>query len=478
MKRIEYLILFLILVIAFVLRLYKINNPIGDWHAWRQVDTASVTKIYLDQGVDVFRPRYYDISSIQTGTFNPEGYRFVEFPVFNVVHAWFYHSLPVSLAVAGRLVSITSALVSMVALYLLGKRLMSQWVGLASAFFYGVMPYNIFFTRVVLPEPMAVAFSLWGLLLFVYYVDSDKLGWLLCSSVFFALAILVKPFALFYGVPAMYLVKEKYGWRGILKNYWLLVALDVVLVPFFLWRAWMNRPPYLFGIPHLAWAFNGDGIRFRPSFWMWIFGERLGGLMLGFWGLVPFGVGLSTKKDRGDRGVLASFLFGMFLYVSIVATANVRHDYYQTFVVPAVALTLGYGGVAMWKGFGGVEKWTTRGLVIFSTGMMLLIGLYKIMPNYAINHPEMVLAGERVDELTPKDALVIAPNNGDTMLLYQTGRFGWPVVDESIEGMIEKGADYYVSVNFNDPDSINFPQKYETVEKTNQYIILDLRKPI
>lgn len=58
--------LFLIIVLGFVVRLYKINTPLADWHSWRQADTASVTRIFIEYGVHPLVPKYYDISTIPT----------------------------------------------------------------------------------------------------------------------------------------------------------------------------------------------------------------------------------------------------------------------------------------------------------------------------------------------------------------------------------------------------------------------------
>jgi hypothetical protein len=82
---VEYFILSFILIIGLAARLYKINNPVADWHSWRQADTASVSRNFISRGIDVFSPRYHDISTVQTGIFNPEGYRLVE-PDFNIFH--------------------------------------------------------------------------------------------------------------------------------------------------------------------------------------------------------------------------------------------------------------------------------------------------------------------------------------------------------------------------------------------------------
>ena len=72
-----FVIVVLIILGAFFVRLYKISNPIADWHSWRQADTASVGRIYVERGIDILYPRYYDVSAIQTGYTNLAGWRFV-----------------------------------------------------------------------------------------------------------------------------------------------------------------------------------------------------------------------------------------------------------------------------------------------------------------------------------------------------------------------------------------------------------------
>ena len=46
-KKKDWLILFLILFLALILRLYKIDIPLADFHSWRQADTAAVARNFL-----------------------------------------------------------------------------------------------------------------------------------------------------------------------------------------------------------------------------------------------------------------------------------------------------------------------------------------------------------------------------------------------------------------------------------------------
>ena len=300
-KFFEYFLLAIILILGFIVRLYKVNNPIADWHSWRQADTASVSRVYEEQGINLLIPRYHDVSSIQTGIFNPQGYRMVEFPFYNALNAVLATSFrSISLEVWARLLTISTALVTSFFLYLIGKRLAGKWAGILSAFFYLFIPYNIYFTRVILPDPLGVMFGVISLWAFLEFTGNDKKLLLYISGIFFGLAMLIKPYLGFYFFPIAYLAVKKYGVKKFLIDKKVLVGMSIYLVlafvPFFLWRMWEAKFPE--GIPFYLWAFNGNLIRFRPAWWYWIFGERLGHLILGSLGVIPFIFGVLNTKVR------------------------------------------------------------------------------------------------------------------------------------------------------------------------------------
>jgi len=47
MKKFGIYLIFLLFLFAFIARLYRITNPIADWHAWRQADTSAVSKKFV-----------------------------------------------------------------------------------------------------------------------------------------------------------------------------------------------------------------------------------------------------------------------------------------------------------------------------------------------------------------------------------------------------------------------------------------------
>lgn len=479
-KKLEYFLLSLVILSGFIVRLYKIDSPVADWHSWRQADTASVTRNYTSNGINLLFPKYDDISSIQSRLPNPNGYRMVEFPVYNGVAALAYNAFSnFSVEIWSRLITIFCTLVTSFFLYLVGKRILGKWGGILSSFFYLFIPFNIYFTRVILPDPMGVMFGVIGLWLFVKYFYESNNVYLYLSSALFALMLLIKPYLGFYLIPVLYLFVSKHGFKTILKKKEIILKifffLFLTFLPFIVWRWWEAKFPE--GIPLFWWAFNGNGIRFQPAFWNWIFGERIGHLILGSFGLVPFVFGiLNTKmKTLRDKNYFIHwFLIGAFFYFITVANANVMHDYYQILVIPAVAMTLASGCVYLWN-LSVFNKVASRSVLFFSVFIMLVSGWFQIKGNYVVNHWEIIEAGSKVDEIVPKEALVIAPYMGDTAFLYQTKRKGWPAIDDSIDNIIKRGAGYFVSVDLESADTKMIESRFKTIEKTDKYIIIKLK---
>lgn len=472
-----YLVLFTVLLGGFLVRLYKIDNPIADWHSWRQADTASVTRIYAEKGLDLLRPRYHDFSYLQTGVFNPEGLRFVEFPVYNAIHALLVQNFPqYTLEKWGRLLSVFCSLISTFLVFILGRRFLGNWAGILAASLFAFLPYNIYFSRVILPEPMAVTFILLSLAFTVKWFDTDKNFNLFTAAIFFALALLVKPYVIFYGIPILWLIliKNEFQFLKVIncRNLWIFGLL--AFTPLLLWRFWINQHPE--GIPFYKWVFNLEGIRFKPAFWRWIFGERIGEMILGVWGILPFTIGLLAKSKDKENWFPHSMAVASFVYVSVIAAANVRHDYYQTLIIPSIVLMVAKGVQILWNSKELLQPFSR--IFIFSA---LLMSIYfswfnGIKDFYQINHPEILRAGEALDKIAAPDALVVAPYNGDTAFLYQTKRSGWPYQGQPVEELVSLGADYYVSVNLNDPQTLDAMRKFEIPLQTEEYVIIDLNK--
>src|SRR4030042_6220820 len=153
MKLKDFAILGIILFIGLILKLYNIQTPLADLHSWRQVDTAAVSRNFVNIDFNLLKPKYDDLSSIQSGLENPEGLRFVEFPLYNASFALLSKIIPsVPIEVYGRLVTIFFSLILISIIYYLLLREHDRLTAIVGAGIYSIFPFFVFFSRVVLPE--------------------------------------------------------------------------------------------------------------------------------------------------------------------------------------------------------------------------------------------------------------------------------------------------------------------------------------
>jgi hypothetical protein len=479
-EKLAILLLSVILLLGFLVRLYKLNGPVADWHSWRQADTSSVSRNFVSGGFDLLHPTFDDLSNVPSGIYdNPKGYRFVEFPIYNVFQAGLFLTVGhLTIEEWGRLVTIFCSLLSAVFLYLIIKKRQSQLAGLMAAFFFVFLPFNIYYSRTILPDPLMVTFILGAIYCFDLWVNKDSrfkiqaLGLFILTLLFSAGAFLIKPFAGFFLLPMLYLAFERYGFSLVKKwQLWLLAILAVL--PFGAWRVWMQQYPA--GIPQSWWLFNGSNIRFKGAFFQWLFAQRIGEMILGYWGLVIFGLG-TVFAQKKNYLFFVSFLISSVLYLFVVATGNVQHDYYQIPIIPSIAIFLGIGSAFLINPAKEIiNKNKTIPVLIIAVLFMFAFSWFVVRDFYDINNASIITAGEAVDKLTPKNAKVIANYNGDTSFLYQTKRSGWASFEKGLPEMVQMGADYLALVNPT-PADIHLGTMYKVIAQTPQYILFDLRQ--
>ncbi len=469
----DLLLLVPLVILACVLRLKGITSTPTDWHAFRQADTASVTREYVKHGINILVPKYQDLSNIQSGFDNLDGYRMVEFPFINAGEAFVLRAVPsLDLVTFSRVVAAIFSLGTLVGIYLIGKAWSGRRVGFFSALAFAIIPYAVYYLRAILPESPFIFFIVWSILGFQYWIDKKSWKWFVISLVSFAAAMLLKPFILFLA-PVYAVLSLKAFQLKIWKKWQLIIFVILGIIPFILWRKWILQYPS--GIPVSDWLFNSDGIRFRPAWFRWLFFERLTKLILG-WIAVPLFAAGVVIKSKNWVNYLAWGLGG-FIYIATIATGNVRHDYYQVFLLPIICLLVGLGmsnlvNLKFIKLPHEVKMGVVIGILLagaFTANILYVRAYYRTRPDWEE-------AGRAADKLLPKDAKVIAPAFGDTAFLFQTNRTGWPI-GFSIDDKISKGAQYYDSTAYDD-EARFLEMKYTTVAKTKEYLILDLQKPL
>lgn len=472
MKKIEFLVILLIIILAGALRLYKVNRPIADWHSWRQADTAAVSRNFIKDGFNFITPRYDDMSTQTNGLDNPNRYRFVEFPIYNAIVALVWKVTGVA-EVYARLTTVVISLISTALLFFLVRKFSNFITAALASFFFAIVPYNVFYSSTILPAPFMVASILALYVSFANWLENQKnIFWYISSIIFANLAILSWPIALFFMLPVAYLSFQKFGLSAFKKkSLWAFAV--VSMLPFIAWRIWMMRFPE--GIPNFQFLLNENNIRFKGAFFRWIVIERLGKLILTVSGFALLIIGIVQKPQHKEKLFYLSILASVALYFSVFASGNVRHDYYQIPAIPALCIFMAIGARTMFFGSKDfVNLFVARFLAVFLIVFMFVFGTYEVQGYYWINKPQIVEAGKAVDRLLPKDATVIAPYNGDTAFLYQTNRRGYPITDRPLEKFIEQGTKYLVSVDVNDAGIQNLAKNCKVIDQTKNYVIVEM----
>ncbi len=468
--------LILIIVLALFVRLYRIEVPIADWHSWRQVDTAAVARNFYQEGYNPLLPKSDNmVGEGDPRLFNPKRLFLVEFPIYNsLVYFGYLIFGGVDVRIA-RMVSILFSLGSTVFVYLIAKRYLGTFTALLSALLYAILPFNVYFSRTTLPEPTFVFFSL-GMIYFVDRWIKENTHKLFLIALFFtACAFLIKPYTLFYALPLLYSFyqKERKLWP-IPKRYLIFVVLS--LLPFGLWRFWISQFPE--GIPAAGWLFNSNNIRFKPIFWEYLFTRRIAAQILGTTGTVLLFIGWFIKPLGKEGMFLHLWLTSAFLFFIVLATGNIQHNYYQYMLVPPLAIFTARGFSLL---VSGKELFLPRIVTVVAAVLFLVMAIYttwhKDKGFYQINNGNVNKAGDEANKILPKNAVVIAPYGGDTTLLYQINRHGFPVIVDKLPVMVEKyGATAFVSVA-KDTDTKNAMQRYTILEDTPDFTIIDLTRP-
>lgn len=466
----SFVLIGVIFFVTLLPRLYKIDNSITDWHSFRQADTAMVARNFADEGFNILHPRTDNILAISDSKKpNPKGLTFLEFPIYTLIVGLVWDTFGVYESSA-RLVSAIFSSFSAVFLFLLVRKFSNLRVATISALVFALMPYSIYYGRVIMPNSTMICLGLASLWLFSrYYFDNSKISFFL-SSILFALASLSYPYVIFWIIPIIYLALIKDGlFYYSLKYYGFLF---ISFIPLVLWRAWgANYPEAQIGT---NWYLNYGDIRFSGAFFRWLIFERLAKLILGTGGFVLLFFGLVAKRQNKENYFYLVWLLSMILYFSIFASANVRHDYYQYIYTPILSVFVALGVDHLLKaGQSIVEKSISVLVAVFLIITSLAFGYYEVK-GYYLTNSDIVEAGEKANELLGPNDKVIAPLAGDLSLLYYVNRPGWAEFYEEMSEFKNQGATAIVSLKF-DEGIEKLAKENKVLYRTNKYIIISLK---
>ncbi|TCP67267.1 dolichyl-phosphate-mannose-protein mannosyltransferase [Heliophilum fasciatum] len=320
----------LVMLAGLIVRLPGIDQPLTDFHGWRQCDTAAVARFFYEREMNIVRPQLPYAGA-------PPNYAELELGLAPMLAAWGYRLVGEQVWVA-RSVVIGFSLVSLVAMFRIGRAMAGDRAGLLAAGTLALHPVYVYFSRSFQPDvPMiALALSAWAALL--SWAETGRkatAGW---AIVLFTLAVLVKPPALLFAVPMAVV-----WWQARWVKKW--VAAGLILVPAAAVAAYLGavhavaEHPFVSGLAQGAltrllqegilaswWreCLRGGFFFVLTPFFLWPALVGLGRLLAGPWALA--------------MGLWIVALLSFFLLVGEAVLYNLQ--YYYLPAIPLVALAV------------------------------------------------------------------------------------------------------------------------------------------
>ena len=319
------LVLGFLFIAALGIRIYGINQPPMEFYPVRQYHGALLARGF-----------YEWLLTGNLKTVPPDG--IIEPPILELATSLAYLVLGGEHLWVPRLLSTLCWIAGGVFIYLIAKRIVSANAAVFSVFFFLFVPYSVFASRAVMPDPLMVMLLVAGIFTILRYHEQPSTRRLIVAAAASSLAIFAKPgiclFQLF-GAFVCLAVYRQGVWRSLINPHFLMFAV-VSILPTGLY--------YLYGTVVAAFLRGQASGKVEPqllltvSFWRdWIASIWVVVGAIAFIGAL-FGVLLFRK---GLPRALMIGLWSGYLLFGVTFTHHIHtHSYYSLQLIPVVALSL------------------------------------------------------------------------------------------------------------------------------------------
>lgn len=455
-----------VFVFIFCLRLYKITNPPLDYSSWRQCDTDSIARNFVEYKFNILYPQLnYDGPM--------PNYVQLEFQTTTFIIAVLYKLFGYS-AVIGRIVPIAFFMGSCYFLYQCVKRRSGINTAILSVFFYGILPINIVFSRNIMPESALMFFTLGAIYYFLSWIDDGKLTQYILSAIFSMMAVATKIPAILICLPMIYLSVKKYKKKIIKNPYIIIFPVLVLALPciYFQWLGTVSEQSYVNGIGNNIILPNFLTSIFKPDNLLYL-SSQFSDKIFTIPGIILFFLGLVIKKNKEEHYYYI-WLLAACLHCAFI-DAVIHLDYYLLFITPVISIFMGIAARRILSRKRYRYFFYLAVSAVLVTDVIFVNNAYMVQENY-------ITVGYHVMSRTSKDDLIIIGKDSPE-LLYTSGRKGWRLYNGILnEGSIEKlageGAQYFVpAIQGLDKDlKYYLDRNYERIDFPDEYYFYKLVK--
>jgi hypothetical protein len=459
-------IIVLIVCFGIALRLYKIDSPIADISAWRQVDTDSIAKNFLRFKFNILYPQLnYDGP--------PPNYAELEFQLVPYLIALLYKVWGINVIWA-RLVPVAFGAGSIYLMYLVARQQYDEVTGYLSAFVYAIIPLNIYFHRAVMPESAMLFFSLGTIYFFAKWLEQEKKSDYCWATVFFALALLIKLPTLILIMPLFFVSYRKLGFSMFKRREtYLFLILSIFPVAIYYW--FVHRiavHPFVSGIAREQVFASFFTSPFKRNNLLYLL-ETIWGRTLSGTGCLLFLVGLGLRKREKSEVLAYSWFGAVGIYLFFIVT-RIHLEYYTLPLIPVASLFIGKFLAHLLQ-----DKKAIIAVLLFLA--ILSTHSYEKVRYFYVVDQEILSRGMEVNLATPPGSLIII-DEVSPVLLHAADRMGWrfypnQITPTLLEDLKSKGAHFYVPARERVTGELQeyLSDNYQVVPTASGLDIYDLR---
>ena len=441
-----------IFVLALSVRLFNLNlpflEPFNNYS--RQSMSASVARNFYDHGFNLFYPEIYENGN------GPSLYN-VEMPLYSYLMALGYQLAGGVHEWVARLVSVLFSMGFLIFLYLFVRHTADEATACWALVFAALSPMMVALSRSVQPDITMLFTGTAALYFFYLYHETGKISAYALSAASLFLAVLTRPFALYFLLPIIFLAWKREGFYFLRNGRHYLYAgfvLSALCWYFYMWK--MGKDLDLAYQPY-HYSSATDHFKILDYFLPQNLALPAKALFLHL--LTPIGAFLGClgimKKGKAQRFFLV-WLIATMIYLLLLWKTAVVHPYYFLPLSPPLAFFVGCGAERIRKDSGFWNK-LKRPAVMLATSIFLIINLfyyYRLLYFVPDDRMAVVEAGKAMDSMIPKGALVVAAYHTSPIQLYYCHHRGWTFDltegdQESrvarLEALRKKGAEFFVT---------------------------------
>lgn len=441
-------------VISLLLHLHVFTLDLRGVHVWRQTQTQQIIRNFAEEDFNILHPRVN-----HRGELDPVFRQ--EFPLMQWVYAVFFKLFGDHIIIT-RILSFLMGIFTALGMYRLGRRLFREplfALVLAWAFYFA--PNYFYYTLNPLPDLMCLCLSVWGLAVFVAWVNKRSVPRFLLAIFLLCLSVTIKAFyGVFLFVPAVWFVVDLFrGFSGKKFLHATLAAFTilVMLIPAYLWYLSAYENLVSGNILEVTSVSNGEQLKKYAGQLAFNLGvivpKQTVGIVSIFF-LIGGAFLIAKNKLHKNRMFipLVFLVLAPLAYLIIkLQTIGTYHDYYLHPFYPGLMIVTAYG-------FG-------RGLFaqkrIVSVGSLTALALLPLVAFVTENkrwsdknlefNPALLLHRDELRRAVPDTERVIVMNDASHYIwFYYLRKRGWALEEDRLSApdlrdKIRLGAKYLYS---------------------------------